>query len=241
MVTSALYLNDKCCFDFGNAETNSLDTRPPHGRHQHMCHDTPCKPDSGLDMEDGIYEISPSRQYPFVTVLGASDGQHAYAIYQGNAQSGALTSTGVIPSQGLPAMKQEGAILLGIGGDNSNWATGYFFEGVMTTGMPALRPCKPFRKTSSQPLRRHPRPEFSFPPRTTQQNRRRLAIREPPSVLLSTVDSRSFIPEVRPQSRLPPATLRQSALVFAAGLGNLRLAAARAAHQLRHRAHQLPG
>ena len=33
-------------------------------------------------------------------------------------------------------MRQEGAIILGIGGDNSNWATGYFFEGVMTRGMP---------------------------------------------------------------------------------------------------------
>ena len=31
----------------------------------------------------------------------------------------------------------EGAIVLGIGGDNSNWATGYFFEGVMTTGAPS--------------------------------------------------------------------------------------------------------
>ena len=33
-------------------------------------------------------------------------------------------------------MKQEGAIILGIGGDNSDWATGYFFEGAMTAGMP---------------------------------------------------------------------------------------------------------
>jgi len=33
-------------------------------------------------------------------------------------------------------MQQEGAILLGVGGDNSNWDSGYFFEGVMTTGTP---------------------------------------------------------------------------------------------------------
>ena len=42
-------------------------------------------------------------------------------------------------------MQQEGAIILGIGGDNSNWATGYFFEGVMTKGMPtqaALERCR---------------------------------------------------------------------------------------------------
>jgi non-reducing end alpha-L-arabinofuranosidase len=33
-------------------------------------------------------------------------------------------------------MKQEGGIILGIGGDNSNWDAGSFFEGVMTAGFP---------------------------------------------------------------------------------------------------------
>jgi hypothetical protein len=31
-------------------------------------------------------------------------------------------------------MKKQGAIILGIGGDNSNGAAGEFWEGVMTTG-----------------------------------------------------------------------------------------------------------
>ena len=31
-------------------------------------------------------------------------------------------------------MKKQGAIILGIGGDNSNGAQGNFFEGVMTSG-----------------------------------------------------------------------------------------------------------
>ncbi len=76
----------------------------------------------------------------FVNVMGACDGQHTYAIYQGNAQRGSLTSTGVIAlPKGYQPMKQEGAIILGIGGDNSNWARGYFFEGVMTAGMPDAR------------------------------------------------------------------------------------------------------
>jgi hypothetical protein len=139
MVTSALHLNEKCCFDFGNAETNNLDNKAGHmDAINIMCHGNPCSPDAGLDMEDGIYgHLKVPAGTVFVTDMGASDGQHSYAIYQGNAQSGALTSTGVIP---LPAnyqpMRQEGAIILGIGGDNSNWASGYFFEGVMTTGMP---------------------------------------------------------------------------------------------------------
>jgi hypothetical protein len=31
-------------------------------------------------------------------------------------------------------MKKEGAIVLGVGGDNSPWGAGTFFEGVMTAG-----------------------------------------------------------------------------------------------------------
>jgi hypothetical protein len=89
-------------------------------------------------MENGIYgHLAVPAGTTFITDMGASNGQHTYAIYQGNAQSGVLTSTGIIPlPNGYQPMKQEGAIILGIGGDNSNWATGYFFEGVMTRGMP---------------------------------------------------------------------------------------------------------
>lgn len=140
MVTSALHLNEKCCFDFGNAETNNLDNKAGHmDAINIMWRDSLGKPDAGLDMEDGIYgHLAVPAGTVFVTDMGASDGQHSYAIYQGNAQSGALTTTGVIPlpPNGYQPMKQEGAIILGIGGDNSNAATGYFFEGVMTKGMP---------------------------------------------------------------------------------------------------------
>jgi len=139
MVTSSLNLNEKCCFDFGNAETNNLDNKAGHmDAINIMCHGNPCSPDAGLDMEDGIYgHVKVPAGTTFVTDMGASDGQHAYAIYQGNAQSGTLTTTGTTPlSSGYQPMRQEGAIILGIGGDNSNWAEGYFFEGVMTRGMP---------------------------------------------------------------------------------------------------------
>ena len=139
MVTSALHLNSKCCFDLGNAEINNLDNDVGHmDAINIMCKGSPCKPVAGLDMENGIYgrlPVPPGTR--FVTDMGANDGQHSYAIYQGNAQSGSLTTTGVIPlPKRYQPMKQEGAIILGTGGDNSNWATGYFFEGVMTTGMP---------------------------------------------------------------------------------------------------------
>ena len=149
MVTSALNLNSKCCFDFGNAETNNLDNKAGHmDAINIMCHGSPCSPDAGLDMEDGIYgHLKVPAGTTFVTDMGSSDGQHTYAIYQGNAQSGALTTTGIIPlPNGYQPMKQEGAIILGIGGDNSNWATGYFFEGVMTTGMPNAQ--EPWKRTA---------------------------------------------------------------------------------------------
>ena len=153
MLTSALHLNHKCCFDFGNAETNNLDNKHGHmdainikcrgGARDPKVNQAECLPDAGLDMEDGIpghHPVPPGTT--FAMVMGANDGHSTFAIYQGNAappaaQPGALTSTGTIP---LPAvyqpMKQEGAIILGIGGDNSNWANGYFFEGVMTKGAP---------------------------------------------------------------------------------------------------------
>lgn len=139
MVTSALYLNEKCCFDFGNAETNNLDNKPGHmDAINIMWRAKEGFPDEGLDMEDGIYgHLKVPAGTVFVTDMGASDGQKSYAIYWGNAQGGALTSTGTIAlPKGYQPMQQEGAIILGIGGDNSNWATGYFFEGVMTKGMP---------------------------------------------------------------------------------------------------------
>jgi non-reducing end alpha-L-arabinofuranosidase len=116
MVTSALNLNEKCCFDFGNAETNNLDNKAGHmDAINFMCHGNPCSPDAGLDMEDGIYghlKVTPGTT--FVTDMGASNDQHTYAICRCNAQSG-------------------------IGGDNNNWAKGYFLEGVMTRGTPSAK------------------------------------------------------------------------------------------------------
>jgi hypothetical protein len=140
MVTSALNLNGKCCFDYGNAEVNNLDNDKGHmDAINIMCNGDPCKPDAGLDMENGIYgHLNVPVSNVFATDIGVCDGQKKYAIYQGNAQGGELTSTGMIDlPKGYTPMLQEGAIILGIGGDNSNSAKGYFFEGVMTMGVPA--------------------------------------------------------------------------------------------------------
>lgn len=140
MVTSAEHLNTRCCFDFGNAETNNLDNDAGHmdAINIRCANDGVCRANAGLDMENGIFgQLPVSDGTMFVTVMGANDGQHTFRIYQGDAQGGALTTTGALPLHPkYKPMRQEGAVILGIGGDNSNSATGCFFEGAMTSGMP---------------------------------------------------------------------------------------------------------
>ena len=56
-----------------------------------------------------------------------------FALKGGNAQTGSLTKLyeGARPP-GYEVMKQQGAIILGTGGDNSCSAIGTFYEGAMT-------------------------------------------------------------------------------------------------------------
>ena len=140
MVTSGIHANGGCCFDFGNAETNSRDNGNGHMDAISLMCGNPCNPHVGLDMENGIYPGLPvTTGLPFVTALGANDGQKKYQVYWGNAQVGGLATTGLLPlpNKSYTPMRQEGAILLGIGGDNSNASIGSFFEGVMTAGAPS--------------------------------------------------------------------------------------------------------
>ena len=140
MVSSTYNLDSGCCFDFGNAEVNNKDNGAGHMDAMNLhCAGTSCSVVAGLDMENGIYGLLPvPAVLPFVTVMGTNNGQSSYAIWQGNAQSGSLSTTGSTPlPTGYSPMKQEGAIILGIGGDNSNRSSGYFFEGAMTKGVPS--------------------------------------------------------------------------------------------------------
>ena len=78
-------------------------------------------------------------------------GANQWEILGGNADSGSLSTdfNGVRPS-GYNPMKKQGAIILGIGGDNSDSSAGTFYEGVMTSGLPVVhRPRRPCRPTSS--------------------------------------------------------------------------------------------
>jgi hypothetical protein len=99
------------------------------------------------DLENGLFSGSspdnnsgdPSISYRFLTAV-VKGKANQWAIRGANAASGSLSTfySGARPSvSGYNPMSKEGAIILGIGGDNSNGAQGTFYEGVMTSGYPS--------------------------------------------------------------------------------------------------------
>jgi hypothetical protein len=152
MVTSGTHVNSGCCFDYGNAETNSKDTGNGHMDAVNFsteCWFSPCSgsgPWVQADLENGLFAggngsntNNTGNASTFATALLKNNGLNTYAIKGGNAQSGGLTTwyDGAEPDLGGYApMHQEGAIVLGTGGDDSNSSVGSFFEGVMTSGYP---------------------------------------------------------------------------------------------------------
>jgi hypothetical protein len=168
MVTSQNNLVDNCCFDYGNAETDSHDdgngtmeavyfgggvkwgTGSPGG---HMN-----GPWAMADLENGLYAGWQNNQdqnistntplkFDFVTavvvgdVASANGGKGRFAIYGGDATSGTLTTEydGIRPAKaGYVPMHKQGSIILGTGGDNSDGAGGEWYEGVMSSGVATL-------------------------------------------------------------------------------------------------------
>src|ERR1700689_4809978 len=145
MVTSGLHVDDLCCFDFGNAETSGTDNGNGHMDAINFgteCWFAPCGgtgPWVQADMENGLFSggngSDPSNKgnsSTFVTAMLKNNGTPTYAIKDANAQSGGLTTeySGPLPDiGGYTPMHQEGAVILGTGGDNSNESDGSFFEG----------------------------------------------------------------------------------------------------------------
>lgn len=153
-VIDGTHYNDGCCFDYGNAETNSLDTGNGHMEAIYFGTNTAWGSGAGsgpwlmADLENGLFSgrsASNNAGDPtisdrfFTSVL--KGGPNQWAIRGGNAVSGGELDTyysGVRPdADGYNPMSKEGAIILGIGGDNSVSAQGTFYEGVMTSGYPS--------------------------------------------------------------------------------------------------------
>jgi len=152
MVASGTHVGSSCCFDYGNAERTPSDTGNGHMDAVSIattCYFAPCTgsgPWVEADMENGMFQgangsntANLGNNSTYVTAMLKNNGQNTYSIKGGNAQSGNLSTwwAGAEPNRGGYApMQQEGGIILGTGGDNSNWNMGTFFEGVMTAGYP---------------------------------------------------------------------------------------------------------
>jgi hypothetical protein len=147
MVTSGTYVNGGCCFDYGNAETNNHDDGAATMEAVYFGTSTSWGKGNGVgpwvmaDLENGLWAGSAkvnaantplTSAYVTAMVIGNSG---TFALKGGNAASGTLTTmwNGARPA-GYNPMKKQGAIILGIGGDNSNGAQGNFYEGLMTSG-----------------------------------------------------------------------------------------------------------
>lgn len=151
MVTSGSFYNSGCCFDYGNAETdNHADGAATmeavyFGNNAQWGKGEGSGPWVMADLENGLYPGAtfaanpkdPSQTSAYVTamVIGRSG---SFALKGGDAQVASLATIydGARPS-GYNPMKKQGAIVLGIGGDNSPWGQGTFFEGAITSGATA--------------------------------------------------------------------------------------------------------
>ncbi|KAK6543451.1 hypothetical protein TWF694_000198 [Orbilia ellipsospora] len=156
-VFDATHYNDKCCFDYGNGEISRTNTGNGHmeavyfGSSKYYGGD----PDAAdgprilADLENGLFAsygteangnwptIPSSWQFVTATLKGTAN---QYCIKGGDATAGTLNTyfNGQRPNlPGYNPMSKEGAIVLGIGGDNSDWAEGTFYEGVITAGYPS--------------------------------------------------------------------------------------------------------
>lgn len=152
MIVSGTHYNQWCCFDYGNAETNTKDNGPSTMEAVYFGKSTQWGRGSGdgpwvmADLEDGVFAgvsfAAPASNTPistdYVMAMLKGDTKNHWALKNGNAQSGGLKTLydGVRPT-GYNPMKKEGAIVLGIGGDNSHTAEGTFFEGCIVSGYPS--------------------------------------------------------------------------------------------------------
>ncbi|KAF2162033.1 glycoside hydrolase family 54 protein [Zasmidium cellare ATCC 36951] len=150
-VLDGTHYNDGCCFDYGNAETSNDDTGNGHMEAIYFGTSTGWGSGAGsgpwimADLENGVfsgqeiaqYQTDPSIDSRFVTAIVKGEANH-WALRGGDPTSGSLSTyySGPRSADGYNPMSKEGAIILGIGGDNSLGAEGTFYEGVMTSGYP---------------------------------------------------------------------------------------------------------
>ncbi|WP_328549553.1 alpha-L-arabinofuranosidase B [Streptomyces sp. NBC_00366] len=156
MVTSGAHVNNGCCFDYGNSETDHH--ADGNGAMDAINFSTSCwfggcsgtGPWVQADLENGLFSGGSTTWNPgqvaetshFVTAMLKNNGTTQMALKGANAQSGSLTQlySGALPT-GYNPMHKQGAIILGSGGDccqtNNNDSAGTFYEGAMVQGYPS--------------------------------------------------------------------------------------------------------
>ena len=156
-VVDGTHYDSGCCFDYGNSSTNGRAVGTGTMETTYFGTSTNWGRGDGpgpwimADMEAGLFSgydaklnaASPTiDSWRFVTAVVNGGGGNRWELRGGNAQSGGLTTfysgirPGSLTGNAYFPMHKQGAILLGIGGDNGNGSAGTFYEGVMTTGFP---------------------------------------------------------------------------------------------------------
>lgn len=153
-VINGQHYNNGCCFDYGNAETDSRDDGDGtmettyYGNATAWYRGQPPGPWIMTDQENnlvGCVNESPNDKYcpnlPSISwrfVTATADGEpHHWRSMGGDAQKGGLQIMFDGPRikndrSSYDPMRKQGAILLGNGGDNSVGSQGTFYEGAMT-------------------------------------------------------------------------------------------------------------
>jgi hypothetical protein len=153
-VINGHHYNSGCCYDYGNAETDSRDDGDGtmettyYGNATAWYHGQAPGPWIMTDQENNLVggvNPSPNDKYlpnlPSISwrfVTATADGEpHHWRSMGGDAQNGDLQimfdGTRIINDRSsYDPMRKQGAILLGNGGDNSVGSQGTFYEGAMT-------------------------------------------------------------------------------------------------------------
>lgn len=155
-VVNGHHYNSGCCYDYGNAETDSRDDGDGtmettyYGNATAWYHGQAPGPWVMTDQENNLVGCVnpnpndkycadlPSINWRFVTAM--ADGEpHHWRSMGGDAQQGGLHIMYDGPRinndrKSYDPMRKQGAILLGNGGDNSVGSQGTFYEGAMTVG-----------------------------------------------------------------------------------------------------------
>jgi hypothetical protein len=149
-VINGQHYNSGCCFDYGNAETDSRDDgngtmeTTYYGNAGAWYRGSGAGPWIMTDQENNLVgcvnadgsKLCPSLpviSWRFVTAMAKGEPHH-WTSMGGDSQRGRLSVMfeGPRVNPTYDPMRKQGAILLGNGGDNSNSSQGTFYEGAMT-------------------------------------------------------------------------------------------------------------